>query len=128
MIALDCDLAQHAEIGNGEHRNLRIDHACRSVPGPLVQIALFKRGYHVSPGKVRCIDCSSLRRWPRCSLCRPLRPPCCIQSFLGKFNVASPTTSDTVASHCACSAEGSTAMPLSIKARSLSSASNISPV
>ena len=46
-------------------------------------------GHHVAPGKVRCIDCSSLSRWPRCSLCRPLRPPCCIQSLLGRASVAS---------------------------------------
>ena len=54
--------------------------------------SLSMRGHHVAPGKVRCSDCSSLRRWPRCSLCRPSRPPCCIQSFFGSASVASLTT------------------------------------
>ena len=73
-------------------------------------------GHHVAPGNVRCIDCSSLSRWPRCSLCRPSRPPCCIQSLLGRASVASPTTPATVFSHCGRRPAGSTAMPASIKA------------
>ena len=99
-----------------QHRNLRIDHACRNVPGALPQLGVVEyRGHHVAPGNVRCIDCSSLSRWPRCSLCRPLRPPCCIQSFFGSASVASPTTPEIVFSHCGRRLAGSTAMPASIK-------------
>ena len=84
--------------------------------------ASLRRGrHHVAPGKVRCSDCSSLRRWPRCSLCRPMRPPCCIQALFGSVSVASLTTPETVFSHCGCSGAGSTAMPASIRPRSLSS-------
>ena len=82
---MDLDLAQHAEIGDGEHGYFGIDHLRRRLPGAPAQIGIVEDGrYHVAPGNVRGIDCSSLRRWPRCSLCRPLRPPCCIQSFFGK--------------------------------------------
>ena len=81
----DRDIAKHAEIGDGEHRNFGIDHLRRDIPRALPQFGIAVHGdYHVAPGNVRCIDCNSLRRWPRCSLCRPLRPPCCIQSLLGK--------------------------------------------
>src|SRR5277367_4323861 len=126
---MDRDVAQHAEIGNRENRNLRIDHGRRNVPGALAQISIVEHGaHHVAPGKVRGIDCNSLRRWPRCSLCRPLRPPCCIQSLFGKTSVASPKTSTTVSSQGARKVAGSTAMPASTSARSLSSTANISPV
>src|SRR3954468_23303249 len=126
---MDLDLAQYAEIGDGQHGYFGIDNLRRRFPGAPAQIGIVDdRRYHVAPGKVRCIDCSSLRRWPRCSLCRPLRPPCCIQSFFGKASVASLTTLVIVFSHCACNGAGSTAMPASIRPRSLSSTSNISPV
>ena len=85
--------------------------------------------HHVAPGKVRCSDCSSLRRWPRCSLCRPTRPPCCIQSFCGSVSVASATTPVTRLQPLRLrKLAGSMAMPASISARSPSSTANISPV
>src|SRR5437879_10671096 len=124
---MDRDLAEYAEIGDGEHRDFGIDHARRNLPSALAQIRIAeRRRHHVAPGKVRCIDCSSLRRWPRCSLCWPLRPPCCIQLLVGSVSVASLTTSDTVLSHGARELAGSTAMPASTSARSPSSMENIS--
>src|SRR5437763_10505905 len=126
---MNCDLAEHAEIGDGEYRDFGIDHECRNFPCTLAQIRINESGrYHVASGKVRCIDCSSLRRWPRCSLCRPLRPPCCIHSLVGSASVASLTTSDSVSSQGARKLAESMAMPASTSARSLSSSQNISPV
>src|SRR5665213_4571965 len=125
----DRNLAQHAEIGDGQNRDLRIDDGGRGVPRALAQIMIAEHGgYHVAPGNDRCIDCSSLSRWPRCSLCRPSRPPCCIQSAFGSDSVASLTTAVMVLSHDARKSAGSITMPRSIRPRSLSSTANISPV
>jgi len=41
-------------------------------------------GHNVAPGNVRCIDCNSLSRCPRCRCGRPMRKTCCIQRRLGK--------------------------------------------
>src|ERR1700689_304842 len=126
---MDRDVAKHAEIGNGENRNLRIDPARRDIPGALPQFGVVEYpDHHAAPGKVRCIDCSSLSRWPRCSLWRPNRPPCCTQALLGSASVASLTTDEIVLSHCGRSVAGSAAIPASISARSPPSTSNISPV
>src|SRR5271165_74479 len=121
-------LAQHAEICDGENRNFRIDNARRGVPGALPQIGLVLQRYHVSPGNARCIYCRSLRRWPRCSLCWPLRPPCCIQSPVGSASVASAMTPEIVLSQSGRRLALSMATPLSIRPRSASSTANISPV
>src|SRR5205807_3104569 len=56
---MDCDLAEHAEIGDSEHRYFRIDDACCNLPCAPAQVRIAERdGYHVAPGKVRCIDWS----------------------------------------------------------------------
>src|ERR1700688_897476 len=126
---MDRDIAEHAEIGNRQNRNLGIDHGRRDIPGALPQFGVVEyRDHHVAPGKVRCIDCSSLSSWPRYSLWRPKRPPCCIQWLVGNASVASLTTDEIVLSQCGRKLAGSTAMPASISARSLPSTSNISPV
>ena len=125
------DVAQHAEIGDGEHRDLRVHHLGDRAPGELAQGLGAGSGCGCVtrwlPDRCAAGTAAGSSRWPRCSLWRPLRPPLCIQDEPGAVSVASPSTSRTVLDQAARKLSGSTATPCSISPRSAASTSNSSP-
>ena len=119
----DRDVAQHAEIGDRQHRNLGIDHLRGGFPGAPAQIGIAEHsGSPCRPRKASAASTAIRSGDGRdAPLCRPLRPPCCIQLLFGSASVASLTTPVTVFSHCEPQRRGSIAMPASIRPRSPSS-------
>ena len=83
--------------------------------------------HHFAPACERARICISASRWPRCSVCRPWRPPECMYPSGGSVRVARPTTSLTTSRQAGSSAAGSGA-PAPASSRSTSSAANSSPV
>ena len=68
----------------------RVHHAVRRSRGRgRRRFGCASSPHHVAPGCARCSTCISASRWPRCSLCRPARPPVCIQRSAGRCKVAS---------------------------------------
>ena len=66
-------------------------HRGRGIPGPPTQ-RVIDHAHHFAPGWLRCSDCISASRRPRCSEWRPQRPPLCIQPSGGRASVARART------------------------------------
>jgi hypothetical protein len=59
------DVAQHAEVVEGEHRHLRVDDGGGHRP----------RAHHAAPGCCRARLCISASTCPSASVCTPCLPP-----------------------------------------------------
>ena len=88
-------------------------------------VALFTRLMESRDPQLAAISASM---GPRCSVCSPFLPPVRYACSCGTFNVASLIPAKTSASHAARKVRGSTAIPSSLSAISISSASNSSAV
>ncbi len=91
-VACHPQVPDHAQVAEGQDGELGIGHG----PGRGQQRRRVRRGaHHVAPGYERCRCCISASRCPRCSVCRPSRPPRERQRGSGLRQVASLRTAVT---------------------------------
>ena len=76
----ESNIAQDSQVFDRQDGNLRILHRRDGSPGARKKDGVI---YHTAPGYRRGRTCISARRCPRCSVCRPVRPPLCIQRSSG---------------------------------------------
>ena len=130
MAVADRDVAQHAEIGDGQHRNFGIDHLRRRVPGAPAQIGIAEQRRSPCRPRKRPLHRLQFAEEMAEMLAVPaaaaaLLHPVVLRQRQRRFAARRRRPSSAIA-HA--SVAGSIAMPASIRPRSLSSTSNISPV